>query len=178
MSGPRGMLGTKDGSVLNVFTNAIYPFSSGKLIGGSLDYVAIEVVVSWLIRRILGSPRSFLHMLQVHTLSLPLMGGAAGFADPPADLQETFGKQFAAGIKGVPAVLTAHWLVQIFNDGFTLPNAGFKEYLITAFAKIMSRPVFSTLDGFLPGEVQDAHAVLHALIERQTRASNFAQSSG
>ena len=169
-----GLVG-KDGSLYNVLTNSIYPFSSVKLVTGSAEYIANEVAVSYIVRRILGSPRSFMQMAQVHALSLPLMGGSAGFMDPPGSLSEGWGDQIGAGIKGVPAVLVAHWILQVFEHGFTLPKGGFKEYLITAFAKIVSRPVLATINGFLPGAGQDALAVLHALIERQTRASNFSR---
>ena len=169
-----GQAGGTEGSVMNVLTNSIYPFSSVKLATGSAEYVANEVAVSYIVRRLLGSPKTFMHMAQVHALSLPLMGGAAGFMDPPAGFDEGWGEQIGAGIKGVPAVLVAHWILQVFEQGFGLPKAGFKEYLITAFAKIVSRPVLSTINGFLPGAGQDALEVLHALIQRQTRASNFA----
>ena len=170
MSGQAG----KDGSVYNVLTNSIYPFSSVKLATGSAEYIANEVAVSYIVRRILGSPQSFSHMAQVHALSLPLMGGAAGFMDPPAGFDEGWGDQIGAGIKGVPAVLVAHWILQVFQHGFGLPKAGFKEYLMTAFAKIVSRPVLATINGFLPGAGQDALEVLHQLVLRQSRASNFA----
>ena len=161
------------GSPVNILKNSFVPFSSGKLIQGSVEYVAIEVLVSWLIRKVMGMPRGLLNLSTIHAVSLPFLGGAVGFADASASYDENFSAQFQAGAKGVPAVWLAHYIVQVFEKGFTLPSGGIKEYLITAISKILSRPLASTVVGYLPDNVTDALAVLHALVVQQTAASNF-----
>ena len=84
-----------------------------------------------------------------------------------------WGDQINAGVKGVPAVLLAHYIVEVFQKGFGLPSAGFKEYLVTAVTKVLSRPILASVYSYLPGMGQDGLDVLHALIVRQRTASNF-----
>ena len=43
----------KDSKVMNIFKNLAAPFSSGKAIKGSISYVALEVLVSKLLRKIM-----------------------------------------------------------------------------------------------------------------------------
>ena len=164
------------GKATNIAFNIIKPFSSGKLFVGYFEYVTLEVIVAWIFRRIFKMDRSLKSMYAIHGLSLPLMGGAQGFLDPPADYAQGWGTQIASGVKGIPAVLLAHYIVQIFNSGFGLPNGGFKEYIVTALTKVLSRPVASAVYPYLPEMGQDGLAVLHELIVRQARASNLKTS--
>ena len=167
-----------ESSVVNVFTNTVAPFSSAQLIGGTTGYVANEVAVSYMVRKMMGKHKSLFELAQVHALSVPLLGGAAGFMDPQGDFDDDWSTQFGAGIKGVPALFLAQYIIQIFNKGFSLPNEGFKEYLVAAFSKIVSRPVLSVINGYLPGQAADALQVLHNLVRRQAVASNLAGKSG
>ena len=162
-------------SVQNVVKNLVAPFSSGNLAFGSAEYVGTEVVISWLIRRLMSMPRPLVKMAIIHGLSLPLMGGAAGFATPPSAYQAGYTDQATSGAKGIPAVLAAHYIYQVFESGFKFPSGGLKEYLVTAAAKVLSRPVLSVVHGYLPAAGQDALAVLHELIVRQATASNLAK---
>ena len=158
---------------VNIVKNSFVPFSSFKLVQGSAEYIAIEVFVSWMIRRVMGLPRGLITLSTIHAVSLPFLGGAIGFADASAGYDEDFPAQFQAGAKGVPAVWLAHYIVQVFEKGFTLPAGGIKEYLVTAISKILSRPLASSVVGYLPDNVTDALQVLHALVIQQTKASNF-----
>ena len=167
-------MATNGDSIQNVGKNAIAPFSSGTLAFGSAQYVAAEVAVSWVLRRLLSMPRPLGKIAFIHGLSLPIMGGAAGFAAPAAGYEAPFTDQAIAGVKGIPAVLVAHYIYQVFEQGFTFPSAGMKEYLVTAASKVLSRPVLSTIYGYLPAAGQDALLVLHQLIARQATTSNLA----
>ena len=62
---------------MDVFKNATNPyFGSTKIAMGNAQIVAAEVLVSKLLRKILGiAPRSFGYLLAVHATSLPLIGG-------------------------------------------------------------------------------------------------------
>ena len=161
------------GSAVNVPYNAIRPFSSQYLATGSAEYIAAEVAVGWTFRRIFNMPRPIAKLGAIHGLSLPLMGGAAGFLDASKDYTGAWGDQVQAGVKGVPAVLLAHYIVQVFQKGFGLPSAGFKEYLVSAVTKILSRPILASVYTYLPNMGQDGLNVLHELIVRQSTASNF-----
>ena len=122
----------------------------------------------------MGMPRGLLKLSAIHGVSLPFIGGASGFVEPTAGYDADYADQFTSGAKGVPAVLVAHYIIQVFERGFTLPNAGFKEYIITAVSKILSRPLASTVYGYLPAGASNSLAVLHALMVRQAKASNLA----
>ena len=67
----------------NIFQNAILPLDPRKMkvLMGSAQYIAVEVLVSQLVRRIMKAPQSWTDTILVHTLSMPFMGGAAGFGD-------------------------------------------------------------------------------------------------
>ena len=167
-------MATNGASIVNIGKNTIAPFSSGSLAFGSAQYVAAEVAVSWVLRRLLSMPRPLGKIAFIHGLSLPIMGGAAGFAAPAAGYDATYTEQATAGAKGIPAVLIAHYIYQVFERGFTVPSGGMKEYLVTAASKVLSRPVLSTISGYLPAAGQDALLVLHHLIARQATTSNLA----
>ena len=162
-------------SAVKILTNTVAPVTSAYLAGGAVEYVAIEVFVSWLVRYIMNMPRGILQLSAIHGISLPLLGGAAGFVEPSKGYEAGYMDQFTSGTKGVPGVLVAHYIVQVFEKGFTLPNAGFKEYIITAISKILSRPLASTVYGYLPKGAADSLAVLDALMSRQAKASNLAR---
>lgn len=165
-------------SPVNVLKNTFAPFSSAKLIGGTTGYVANEIAVSYIVRKIMGKHKSLVELAAVHTLSVPLLGGAVGFMEPQGSYEDDWSAQFGAGFKGVPALFLAQYIIQIFNKGFTLPNEGFKEYLVAAFSKIVSRPVLSVINGYLPGSAVDSLEVLHTLVQRQAVGSNMAGKSG
>ena len=128
-------MATNGASIVNIGKNAIAPFSSGSLAFGSAQYVAAEVAVSWVLRRLLSMPRPLGKIAFIHGLSLPIMGGAAGFAAPAAGYDDTYTNQAIAGVKGIPAVLIAHYIYQVFERGFTVPSGGMKEYLLQALLR-------------------------------------------
>ena len=164
-------------SVINIGTNGLLPFSSGPLLLGSSEFVANEVLVSWLVRRFMGMERSLFKLARIHTLSLPFLGGAAGFMDPAVGLDDkSWTKQMMAGGKGIPAVLLAHYIDEVFHRGFVFPSGGMKEYLVTMVAKIISRPVLSTVAAYLPGSGIEGLYFLHSLVTRQAANSNFASA--
>ena len=164
-----------ESSAANLVTNVFLPFSSGKLIQGSVEYVAVEVLVSWMIRYVMSMPRDLIELSSIHLFSLPLLGGAVGFMDPAAGYEAEIKDQITGGAKGIPAVLLAHYIVQVFEKGFTRPNGAIKEYLVTMVAKMLSKPLTSMVIGYLPDNVSDALQVLHAMVVAQTKASNFSK---
>ena len=59
----------KDSKVMNIFKNMASPFSSGKAIKGSMSYVALEVLVSKLLRKIMQM-ESWTELSVVHAFDL------------------------------------------------------------------------------------------------------------
>ena len=104
---------------MNIGSNAILPFDPRKmkLMLGSAEYIALEVFVSAVVRKIMKAPKGYMELVAIHAISLPFMGGAVGFLDNNRDMRKSptqWGELFMDGAKGVPAVLLAQWVVATF----------------------------------------------------------------
>ena len=102
----------------NVLSNAVVPFDPRrtKLLMGSLEYIAAEVIVAKMVRKVMKADnKGYLQLAYIHALSLPFMGGAAGFFDASSGYVGTdnqgqavgFTTNIMDGAKGIPAVLLA-----------------------------------------------------------------------
>ena len=168
----------------NVLLNAVVPFDprKTKLLLGSLEYIAAEVVVAKVVRKIIKADTvGWAQLAYVHAISLPFMGGAAAFFDPNIDYQGTddkgakigFGQQFMDGAKGIPAVLLAQWIVASFTKGFHAPWFNMKDLLITAGTKALTRPVVGFVFEYLPDNVAESLRVLELLFAMQRDKSTL-----
>ena len=169
----------------NILTNVVVAFDprKTKLLLGSLEYIAAEVVVAKIVRKIIKADTvGWLQLCYVHALSLPFMGGAAGFFDPNEDYKGKdkdgkefgFGQQFMDGAKGIPAVLIAQWIVASFAKGVHAPWFNLKELLITAGTKALTRPVVGFVFEYLPDAAAENLRVLDLLIQMQQQKSTLA----
>ena len=169
----------------NIATNVITPFDPRrtKLLLGSLEYIAAEVLVAKIVRKIIKADnKGWAALAYVHALSLPFMGGAAGFFDPSENYnapdQKTgkkigFTTHLTDGAKGIPAVLLAQWIVESFARGFHAPWFNMKDLLITAGTKALTRPVLGFVIDYLPATLKDNLLVVEELIRRQQVASTL-----
>ena len=96
---------------MDVLKNATNPFfGSTRIAMGNAQIVAAEVLVSKLLRKILGMEnRSFAYLVAVHATSLPLVGGIqAPFSKPVGFGQSVyFGSEFAVAKTGVSTAPTS-----------------------------------------------------------------------
>ena len=165
-------------SAQNILSNAVAPidFRKPNQIVGTVEYVAVEVLVSKIIRSILKMEhRGVWELGWIHLLSIPFLGGAgAPFKNitdhtAHADYQQSL----IDGAKGIPAVLLAQYVYQTAYSGFHFPKFSFKDLLITAGSKTLSRPlVYSVLEK-LPPTMMDGFLTLDALAKRQAANSNL-----
>ena len=167
-----------DDGFANIGTNAILPVDPRKmkLLIGSAQYIAIEVLVSQLVRFIMKAPKGWTDLIFIHTLSLPFMGGAAGFADDNRELDKNpkvWSELFMDGAKGIPAVLLAQWVLETFYTGFHFPWFNMKDLLITAGAKTISRPISAFIVPYLPDGMQDQLEVCQMMITLQSANSTL-----
>ena len=152
-------------SVMSVFNNAILPFDPRKydLVMGSAQLIAVEVVVSKVIRKILRmGGRGFAELAVIHAISLPFLGGLSGFFAPNSSIggsDQT--SAFADGAKGVPAVLMAQYITNVGAKGLHIQKISFKEILVTAAAKTLSRPLLVLM-----------YPKLHKALQNNFRAVN------
>ena len=168
----------------NIISNAVLPYDPRrmKLLFGSVEYVAIEVLISAVVRNFMGkgAARSWTDLILVHTLSLPFMGGAVGFTDQDVriDAKKEWTNHFKAGAKGIPAVLLAEWTLATFYKGFHVPWFGMKDLLITAGAKTISRPITAGLYQFFPSAMQDSYQLVTQMIANQKDKSSLKSKGG
>ena len=165
--------------VTNIGANAILPFNPlrANLAIGSLEYVAIEVFMSKLLRILLKmDTKSIFELATVHAVSMSFMGGAQGFMETPGNIAtDGIFKQLTDGAKGVPAVLLAQWTVDTMNMGFHAPFTkwSLRDILVSAAGKALSRPVFSLIYPYLPTPVRDPFDLTSDMVARQVSRSTM-----
>ena len=168
----------------NVLTNVITPFDPRRtaLLMGSLEYIAAEVVVSKVVRKIIGADnKGWLELAYVHALSLPFMGGTAAFFDQQAGYtgNDKDGKKVTAtthfmdGAKGIPAVLIAQYIIASISKGFHAPWFNMKDLLITAGSKAITRPIIGFIYEYLPDDAAENLEVVEHLVRLQREASSL-----
>ena len=162
----------------NIASNVIVPFDPRrtKLLMGSLEYIAAEVVVAKLVRKIMKADnKGWLQLAYIHAVSLPFMGGAAGFFETNADFNSspTFATNFGDGAKGIPAVIIAQYIIDRMTKGFHVPWFNFKDLLITAGSKSLTRPLVGFVYKYVPSTVQENLRVFDYLVQRQKQASTL-----
>ena len=171
----------------NVFWNAIQPynFNYDNQLAGAATIVASEVLVGWVIRKVMKAPKPVLEMAYIHALSLPFLGGLAGYQEEPSfrtskpsgekrgETTQGYGHQLAAGAKGIPAVILAQYIVASFTRGFHVPWFNLKDILITAAAKAVTAPLLFALAESMPESLADVLEVMQQLVELQAASSVF-----
>ena len=163
----------------NIGANAILPLNPlrGNLAIGSLEYVAIEVFVSKVLRIVLKmDTKSLVELATIHAVSLAFMGGAQGFSDAPGPIRsDGLFKQLRDGAKGIPAVLLAMWTVDTLNSGFHAPFTKWtlRDVLVSAASKAISRPLFSLVYPFIPRPVRDPFDLANDMVRRQVNRSTL-----
>ena len=172
----------------NVFWNAIQPynFNYDNQLAGAATVIASEVLVGYVIRKIMKAPKPVLEMAYIHALSLPFLGGLAGYQEEPPfrttvpsgakgtkDVVQGYGHQLFAGAKGIPAVILAQYIVASFTTGFHVPWFNMKDILITCAAKAVTAPLLFALSESLPESLADGLDVMQQLVELQAAASTL-----
>ena len=164
---------------MNIVENAVsqVDFRQGSQVGGAMEYVLVEVLVSYIIRYFIKSEkRSILELLAIHAGSIPFIGGLAGFVDAnhPLGYEAPIGEQFSAGSKGIPAVFLSEYIVNTAMAGFHIPKVGFKDILVTAASKTITRPLVSVLYPYISDMLRNNLDVLEEVFRRQRENSNLA----
>ena len=169
-------------SAKNVFNNAILPFDVRKydLVLGSAQLVVIEVIVSKLIRKILGmGGRGFAELAAVHAVSLPFLGGFSGFFEGNNQVGGSSQMNaFQDGAKGVPAVFMAQYVVNVAAKGIHVPKFSFKEMLVTAASKTLSRPLIVLMYPKLHKALQNNFRQVNRMEQLQNANSNLKPKVG
>ena len=143
---------------MDVVKNASNPFiGSTQIAAGNAQLVAAEVIVSKLLRKVLGmSDRSFSYLAAVHAASLPLIGGMqAPFSKPIGYAPRPNLEVLQAAAATVPAVWAAEYVVQTSGVGFHVPRPSIRDALMTAASKMLTKPLIGlSIQTVLPNAVR------------------------
>ena len=182
------MPGDKNEGYSNVFWNVLQPynFNYDNQLAGSATIIASEVLVGWVIRKVMKAPKPVLEMCYIHALSLPFLGGLAGYQEVPpfrtsvpGDTKDGdkktqgYAHQLAAGAKGIPAVILAQYIVNSFTSGFHVPWFNMKDILITCAAKAITAPLLFAVSESMPETLADGLDVMQQLVELQAASSTL-----
>ena len=191
---------------MDVLKNATNPFfGSTRIAMGNAQIVAAEVLVSKLLRKILGmEDRSFAYLVAVHATSLPLVGGLQAPLSNHVGFGASafFGSVFAkakgkardvkatsswiphtnldilkAAAASVPAVWLAEYIVNTSGVGFHVPKPGIRDALMTAASKILTRPLIGmSFNTILPEAIRRNFEEASALESVYNSASSLADN--
>lgn len=163
---------------MNALKNAILPVDVRKMEStlGFAEKVFVEVAVSKILRKILRMDnKGILHLAAIHYASMPLMGGLMAPFGAPNKITKaaTYGEAFTDGIKGVPAVYLAQYIVNTGVSGLHTPKFSISDAGITAVAKAITRPLMKFLTQYLGTDIDQHFQTAEALIRRQVQVSNL-----
>ena len=169
---------TTEDAYTNIIVNGVSQVDLRKSaqVLGAAEYVFLEVLVSYIMRYFIKSEKkSVLQLLSIHTASLPFIGGlgAIGSAGHPFGLEAGYTDQLMEGLKGVPAVLWAEYLVETGAGGFHVPKPSIRDLLITSASKVITKPLMSILYPMIGNTLRDNLDVLEEIFKRQRHNSNL-----
>ena len=180
--GAYGLAAVRDGPI-NVLYNGLQPVDVTKLpqVLGVAEYVAAEVFVSYMARWLFKTEkRTLAELATIHAVSVPFIGGLSAFAEPNsvAGYEAGFPDLVMDGAKGVPGVFAAQYVINTALKGIHAPRLNFTDILVTAAAKIATRPLVSFI--YQPmGETLRANLdMTEALFINQHRTSRLSKTGG
>ena len=165
---------------MNVIDNAVLPVDIRKQtqVGGALTYVGFEVLVSYIARRVFKvSPRPITQLAAIHALSIPFLGGMSAFmeGESPQGFEAPMSDQFMEGAKGIPAVFAGTYIVNTYLQGIHAPKLDFKDILITAASKIVTRPLMSVTVPKMGDSVENGQKAIRASVALQRTQSRLSK---
>ena len=171
-----------------VWNNASAPYwpgttevGGGTLVVGNAQIVAVEVVVSKLLRYLIkAESRSILNLVAVHSVSMALLGGFSGFFEDVKYLanEPKFTEALMDGAKGVPGLFAAQYVVNTAGQGLHFPKFTFKDMLITGASKAITRPLINLAFSSLPVGMQQNFSAHDEMLNKQKEVSRFGTAAG
>ncbi len=169
--------------VKGAFMNTVNPWNitrkdGGHLILGNVQVIALEVLTSKLVRWALGMrKKGVIDLALIHTISQSFLGGLAGAFPTTNSLTGSHGPidALSDGAKQIPGVFAAQYIYHTANVGLNLDfkQISFADLLVTASAKILTRPLINLLYGVAPAAVSKAFDAHDVMLESQHRSSRL-----
>ena len=172
------MSGTDEEAYSNILNTAVQPVDVRKFsqVFGAAEYVGFEVLLSYFARYLFKvEKRTLLELTAIHAVSVPLIGGlSAGVkGNHILGYEAPFTDQIVDGSKAVPAVFAAQYICNTALQGLHAPKLNFKDILVTAAAKIATRPLVSMLYPLLGDTFRTNLDIVEELFQRQRVASRM-----
>ena len=160
---------------MDVVNNATAPYlTNTNAAAGNAQRIVLEVLTSKILRKVLRmQDRSFLYLAMVHGLSMPMIGGFAGALVGPGALTDPDMDQLKAAAASVPAVYASEYVINTSSVGFHVPRPNLRDALVTAAAKVLTRPLISYTIDYMPVAVQDNYGQAYQVQNAQIRASRL-----
>ena len=153
----------------NAFWNTLENLMSGKAVQGTVEYVAIEVLVPQAISRMaFGLPYNWMAAAETHLYSVPMIG-QLNFGDAFGDLKRDSKEKVELtdeatdGAKAIPGALVGYIAHKIRSEGVKIPSLATKEVVALLAGKIISRPLTAYVFSSLPKDAQTALIVINNL---------------
>ena len=161
----------------NVFKNAILPFSKAKFLMGGVQFVAAEVLVSYIIRRMFKAERKkLIDLCMPHIFSLPLIGGVNGawvYSEPLEQDKARLKDQAKEEAEQFPALLLGDLCWKFSKEGWRFPSYKGRELLIMFIAKTLTRPLIGALYKSMPEGMAVNFDALDFLFAAQAASSKL-----
>jgi len=143
-------------SIKSVSKNAIAPLyrDTNTAVGFGID-TFLEALISWVIRYLIGDRIPFMTLFATVALSSPMIG-LGSMIDKGKGADTDMSVKFLDGIRTVPSLFVAQYILGTVNRGFYTPSISIWHVLITTVARTLSRVIISFANdkGFLPGKDQ------------------------
>jgi len=156
-------------SWLNILANSFpqFDFRQTDVVMAAAEFILFETLISYLCRYgIKSAQKPFFELLEIHTLSVPLLGAFAG-EKHPLGLEAPFSAQCMTAIEQCPAVFTADYIRQTSRVGGHIPKPGMMDVLLTTGSKLVSRNLMSFLYPYMGATLRTHQDVLEELQTRQ-----------
>ena len=163
---------------MEVVNNATAPFiTSTDVAAGNAQRLVLEVLMSKILRKVLRmQDRSFMYLAAVHGISLPMLGGFQGALVTPGTLVSPQMDQLKEAAAAVPAVYMSEYVVNTSSIGFHVPRPNLRDALVTAAAKVLTRPLISNTFTYLPNAVAQNFGAAFTVQKLQNQTSRLKRS--
>jgi hypothetical protein len=167
-------MSSKTDGYSNAFYNTVAPLMNV----GAVENVALEVLVSQLLRWVAGHSSNWLQSMEIHTYTTTMVG-CTNFGDDFANVRQKgtpseYSQDFKDGAKSVPAVLLGYFTQQLRSEGIKIPPFFNMDVGLMVLGKIMTRPILQTVAASLPADANAAFLVLDTIWAKQRQISKGA----
>jgi hypothetical protein len=114
-----------------------------------------------------------MYLAAVHGLSFPIIGGFQGAIVQPGRLNDSQMTQLQSAAASVPAVYASEYVVNTSSVGFHVPRPNLRDALVTAAAKVLTRPLISNTITYLPQAVAENFVQAFNVQNQQIRSSRL-----